>query len=467
MTISVRAQGSGIKDIAKLAWPIMLSMGSYTIMDATDTLMVGGLGMKELAAVGVATTVLFLLKSFFLGLFESVKILCAQSIGEKDANRASAFGYNGLYLAVPCALIVFILGFFDQEILTLFGGPEDIRGLALRFFRISIYASMLWFFSLPIANYLQGIGDTKTPMYINVFVCLLNLALQPLFIYGVGPIPAMGVEGSALATVIATGVGTVLFIWVFLRKNPRWEPFEKKIFSAILRLGWPSGVRWFFDIAGFTIFTAIVARLGEAALAANQICLKMACLAVLPAWGIAEATCILAGNHFGAKRYAELRRTFFSGLKVTIVLMLLLAVVIIGSKNVILNFLNPGDDVFALCGSLMVVVALFQLFEAIQNTCSLALAGTGDTRFPMVSSVLSSWVIMLPLAYFLGIVCDFGLLGMWSAAVVHLTLLSGVICGRFLNKRYLKGKPPYDERFTKNPGPSSPSGPNEPLPQML
>lgn len=466
MTPSPIAMGSGIKDIIKLAWPIMLSMGSYTVIDVTDTLMVGWLGMKELAAVGIATTVLFLFKSFFLGLFESVKILCAQSMGSFNKKEATIFAYNGLYLALPCAVILFILGFFSQGILALFGGPTDVQVIALKFFNISIYASILWFFTLPLSNYFQGIGDTKTPMYINLFICILNIVLGPLCIYGFGPIPPMGVEGSAIATVLATAVGMLLFGTAFFRKNPKWQRLDIKSLLALWRLGWPSGLRWFFDIAGFTVFAAVVARLGEAALAANQIALKMVCLAILPAWGLAEATCIMVGNHYGAKRYNDIVRTFFSGIKITVALMLFLALLILGGKNIILSLLNLDGEVFALCSSLFIIVVLFQLFEALQNTCSLALGGIGDTRFPMISSLLSSWLIMLPLAYYLGIQKGFGLLGMWSAAVIHLTLLSAVICTRFLTKSYLKGLKDGN-RFAKNRGSPRSIGPKEPLSQAL
>lgn len=459
--------GSGIKDIMKLAWPIMLSMASYTVMDVTDTLMVGWLGIKELAAIGIATTVLFLLKAFFLGLFEGVKILVSQSMGAKDQNKAWSLGFNGLFLALPCAVAVFGLSFFGEEILALFGGPKDIQTIALQYFNIAIYASMLWFFTLPLTNFLQGMGDTKTPMYINIGICVINLVLDPILIYGLGPIPALGVEGSALVSVVVTALGNIAFGIVFFKRSPRLRKFDRKTMRELMHMGWPSGTRWFFDVAGFSVFAALVARLGEASLAANQIGQKIVCLAILPAWGIAEATCIITGHHFGAQRASAVRRTFVSGLALTLMLLGALALILLLSKNFILNLFKLEPDVFELAQSLIILVALFQLLEGIQNTSSLALAGTGDTRFPMLSSLASSWLLMLPLSYLFGIVFDWGLLGMWGAGVIHLTLLSAVVCARFLKKAPRPHQGNHESRFAKDFRSNSPAGPNEPVPQAL
>ncbi|HXW60193.1 MAG TPA: MATE family efflux transporter, partial [Myxococcota bacterium] len=356
-----KTYGSGIKDIIKLAWPIMLSMASFTIIDVTDTLMVSWLGAKELAGIGIATTVLFLLKAFFLGLFESVKILASQAMGAKDEKRAWILGYNGLYLAVPCAILVFALSFFAKEILAIFGGPADIQAIALEYFNIAIYASMLWFFTLPLSNFLQGIGDTKTPMFINVGICLINIVLDPILIYGFGPIPALGVKGSALATVMVTALGSLVFMRFFYRKSPQRMSLNVKSMRELFIMGWPSGARWFFDIASFTVFSALVARLGEVPMAANQIGQKIVCLAILPAWGIAEAACILTGYHTGRKRQDEVRRTFISGLLVTILLMASLALLLIGGQDVILGLFKLDASVLMLLQSLIFLVALFQL----------------------------------------------------------------------------------------------------------
>jgi MATE family multidrug resistance protein len=464
MVSKVNVQGSGIRDIASLSWPIMLSMASYTVIDVTDTLMVGWLGTKELAAIGVATSVLFLLKAFFLGLFEGIKILTAQAMGSRDEKRAWSLGFNGFYLAFPLALILFSLSGFGANIFAVFGGPAEIQALALKYFNKAILASMFWFFSLALTNFLQGIGDTKTPMYINVFVCLLNIIIVPIFIYGLGPIPAMGVEGSAIATVIATATGTLLFVITFFRRSLDIKPIDFKAIKELLHIGWPLGLRWFCDVSGFTIFAALVARLGEDSLAANQIGIKLVSLAILPGWGIAEATTILVGHHFGGKRETAIRRTFFSGLKITFFMMSIFGLLFIFAKDLILSVLNLEENVLSLSINLIVVVSLFQLFEALQNTASLALSGVGDTRFPMLSSLFSTWLVMLPLAYFLGIVCEQGLLGMWWAGVAHLALLFILVACRFLRRTNTPICNAHEIELTKNSGPwSCTAGAKEPL----
>lgn len=461
------AYGSGVKDVATLAWPIMLSMASHTVMDVTDTLMVGWIGTTELAAIGVATTVLFLLMSFFMGLFEGVKVLTAQSLGAGESDRAFVYGFNGLYLVAPCAVIVILTGFLSPTIFRTFGGPEQIQSLAVTYFNIRVFAPMFWFVSLALTHFFQGLGDTKTPMRINILICALNVAINPIFIFGLGPVPAMGVAGSAIATVLSTAVGSAIFLHIFFKRSSGVKRFDRTAFSEVVRIGWPSGVRWFFDIAGYTMFTAIVARLGQIELAANQICVKIVCLSILPNWGIAEATCILTGHHFGAGRFEQVKRSFFSGLKVSCSFMLLIGIIFLTARPLIVGVFDPDARVYGLAISVMVVVAFFQFFESFQSTCSLALYGTGDTKFPMFASLLSSWFIMLPLAYLLGMKWGLGLVGMWIAATIHLTFLSLAVFLRFMREGFRTRKFEHVDGLAENASPFDPTGAKEPLSEAL
>nr|AIA17946.1 MOSC N-terminal beta barrel domain protein [uncultured bacterium] len=458
--------GASVKDVVTIAWPVMLSMASHTIMDVTDTLMVGWIGTKERAAIGIATTVLFLLMSFFMGLFEGVKILGSQHMGAGRLDHAWSIGINGLFLVMPCALVVVAIGFFSETIFALFGGPKEIQELAVVYFNIRVFAPIFWFITLALTQFFQGLGDTKTPMRINVLVCLLNIAINPFLIFGLGPIPALGVAGSALATVLSTAIGSLIFLWIFFKKAPVKKSFDIKIFTRISQLGWPSGIRWFCDISGYTVFTALVARLGEVELAANQICIKIVCLSILPIWGVAEATCILTGYHFGGGRYDKIKQSFYSGLKVSCALMVILGVVFIVGRSMIVGIFEPEPAVFMLSMNVMLVVVVFQFFESFQNTCSLALYGTGDTRFPMLTSLCGSWFIMLPLAYGLGFFGGLGLVGMWIAATIHLSILSVAVFWRFMRAGYMTRKFDADTTKTDHRAEHSPRS-EEPLSEAL
>lgn len=442
--------GSEIKDVTKLAWPIMLSMATTTVMDVTDTLMVGWLGTKELAAVGIATTVFLLCKSLFLGTFESIKILVAQAVGSGSMEKAKSFGLNSLFLLIPCSLLVFSLSFFSNEIFSFFGGPQDIQALAIEYFNIRTYAPIFWFTIIALSNFYQGIGDTKTPMIINIFVCILNIILDPIFIFGFGSLKGFGVAGSAIATELSFCLGSLIFLWLFKKKVGFSKSFDLNKVKKLFSLGWPSGIRWFVDMAGFTVFTALVARLGTNELAANQIGVKILCISILPAWGISEAACILVGHHSGASRMPMVKKSFLSALYLGLMAMGFLGVLFLIFKNPIVSMFQPTSDVKALALDLILAIAIYQFFETIQNTCAMSLNGLGNTRFPMILTLALNWGVMIPLSYLMGIYYGFGLKGMWFSLCISLVLLSIAFFTK-LYKAMPKSKVPTHDNVIKDP----------------
>lgn len=423
-----------VREVYGVAWPIVISMLSYTAMGVADTLVVGWLGVTELAAVGLATTAVFLINSLFLGTLHGVKVLVAQSTGAANTRRAALAGWQGVFVALPFGFLVIMLGVFDGWIFDVMGGPIHVQVAAREYFAVRLLAAPMWFVAIALSDYFQGTGDTRTPMKMNLIVNGLNIALNVLLVFGWGPIPAMGIAGAAWSTVMASGIGMLIVGRQFVRRVNMRPVVDLSLMRELLWVGGPIGIKYVLHIAGFTVFTAVVARMGEVELAANQIAFKVISLSFLPGHGIGEAATVLTGQYLGARRYDGLHRSFVSALMLSVTTMSVLGVAFWIVPHWFVMAFTRDAAVIELASQLLVVAALFQVFDAVEMTAAGALNGVGDTRFTMWVSIAGSWFVLVPLSLLFGVVLDWGVRGAWLALTAQIVVMSAVVTWRFLQQ---------------------------------
>jgi MATE family multidrug resistance protein len=424
-------ENGSVKEVVRLAWPIVVSMLSYTAMGVTDTLFVGWVGKTELGAVGLATMAVFLVNAFALGVLEGVKVVSAQAAGAKDARTAEASAWQGTLLSLPLGAGVIALGLLHEPIFRLMGGTDGVRALAGDYFIIRVFSAPFWYVTMALSNAFQGMGDTRTPMRINLLANGLNIVLDPVFIFGWGPVPAMGVKGAALATVLACAIGMAYTLKLYAGRYGFRPCYDRRIMRSIVRLGWPMGVRFALDVGAWTAFTALLARMGEDELAANQIVINIIKLSFLPGWGISEAACILTGNYTGARDWAGVRRSFAAAAKVAVCFMAFCGLLFFIAPEVFLVCFQRDPEVLRIGRQLLWVAAVFQVFDAVAMVAVGALNGTGDTRYTMVVSVGASWFVLMPVAYLLGVVLEMGALGAWLGITTNILVVAVILVNRF------------------------------------
>ena len=196
-----------LRELVTLAWPILVSMLSITIMSIVDTLFVSALGTLALASLGLALPVVYLVLSFPMGPLSAVKIVAAQATGAGEERRARALGWQSLWLALGLGLVAILLTPVAWLVLDLLAEGADSAWLARTFCSVRLVSAPLTFASLGLTGWFQGRGDTRTPMVAVLLANATNIALDPVLIFGLGPIPALGVGGAALATNLAEVVG--------------------------------------------------------------------------------------------------------------------------------------------------------------------------------------------------------------------------------------------------------------------
>ena len=426
MAQKASSQGS-FREIVHVAWPLIVGMLSFTAMGLADTLFVGRLGMTELAGVGLAVTVFFLVNSFFRMTLRGVGIVTSQADGAGDKDRALASAWQGIYAGIFFGFIVVFTGFFSQQIFALIGGEPKVLAFADEFFRVRVFAGPIWFIAVPIHAYFNGLGQTKLVMKFTLLANILNIILDPIFIFGFGPIPAMGVVGAAWATVLAFAISTLVTVTFFLRKKgwyPTWKP---DILKKVFELGVPIGIRATMGMLGWTIVTGMISRMGEAELAAHQIAIRIVSVSFLPGYGISEAASILVGRYMGAEKPLLAQKAYKNSLRFAFIVMGIFGIIFIAMPEMLLVAFKPSAEVVFIGTKLLQIAAFFQIADAISMVSTGALNGASDTKITSVVSIAATWLILIPIAYFLGIYSQFGINGIWFAMVFEVFIMALIL----------------------------------------
>jgi putative MATE family efflux protein len=268
-------------------------------------------------------------------------------------------------------------------------------------------------------------------MKVNLLVNGLNIGLDLVLIFGLGPFPRLGVAGAALATVLAWVLGAA---WVLL-STLRRHGFRLKGGGGLLRrivgLGLPIGIQRVLGVGGFAVFTAMLARMGEAELAAHQIALRILSMSFLPGYGISEAACLLTGQYTGAGDHLAVRRSLRSALQLAVGIMGGFGLVFWLTPELLVTCFTRDPRVVTLGCELLWVAAVFQVFDAVAMVTAGALNGTGDTRFTMMLGILSTWLVLVPAAWLCGVVAGLGATGAWIGLTVEILAYAVVASLRF------------------------------------
>lgn len=429
----------GLGEVTQAAWPMVVSMFSYTLMALTDTLVVGWLGKTELAAAGLATTLFFTVNALFLGTLHGVKVLGAQATGAGEHRLALASAWHGVALAVPFGLIVAASSLWAPELVSWIGGSPQVQAQAVEFFCARVMAAPFWYVFVALCDYYQARGDMRTPMKLNMFTNGLNVPLDLAMVFGFGPIPAMGMVGAAWATVLASAVGMLMLLAVFLREHGVKPVFVPGLWGRLVGLGAPMGARYALDIGGFAVFTSLLAQMGEDELAAHQVAMRLLSVSFLPGYGISEAACVLAGQYMGAGRLGAVRRVFTSASVLAVGLMGVFGLAFCLVPGQLIGLFQEDPGVLAVGVPLLYVAAMFQVFDAFAMVGMGALNGVGQTRYTMAVSLLAAWGVMLPLGWFLGVWLGLGAVGAWLGITAQILVLAVLMCGQFLRGGWARG----------------------------
>ncbi|MCP4550311.1 MAG: MATE family efflux transporter [bacterium] len=431
-------QAGSVGEAWKLAYPTVIGMMSATIMWTVDTMMLGRVGKVELAAAGFGGVLIWTLYTFFVGIVQGVSTFVAQAKGGGRLRECSIFAWQGLYLSLGAAALLSLFIWKMHWILDLAKPDPEVIFECLRYTRARLLGSFFLLATFVFHSFFRGIGDMKTPMKIALFSNAVNVVFDVVLIFGVGPFPRLTAMGAGAATAIAdlsaALMGFILFVRPVIDRvyHTRTEhPFKPDAMKRLIRVGAPIGGQFFLDMGSFSIFMAAMGRLGTNQLAASQIGIQLLSFSFMPANGIAKAASTMVGQYIGAGKQALAERCAWVTVRMNLVYSLFIAVIfLVGRKHIFLAF-NKDPEVVAAGMSIIPLLAVFQIGDALQMAFTNSLHGAGDTRFPMILIALSAYGIYIPLALLFAYGLGWGIVGGWLGGVIHFTVLSTVLAIRF------------------------------------
>jgi MATE family multidrug resistance protein len=473
-------QKGSYKEVISLAYPAVLTMLSWTVMWTVDTIFVGRVGTAEQGAVGFAGTLVWVFACFVTGTIYAVQIFVAQHCGANQKDRCGEMLWQGIYMCLIFAVPMGILGLNADRIVGALKVSPEIAGFAATYFQIRILGVIFTFLFRAQEVFLQGTGDTKTPLKVSIMSNGLNVALDYLLIFGKFGFPEMGVGGAALATVIATAFQSAAYAYVIWGRADRKVYFRRSVsplmpkrFVRLLRVGSPQGIQWLLDMGTWTIFTTVVARMGEVEAAAHQIALTILHISFMPGYGVSIATTTLVGQYLGAGDKEAARRSAYNSLRVVIAFMGSMGILFYLFRTQLIGLFNPDPAVVAVGATLLVYAAIFQAFDGAGMVCSGTLRGAGDTRWPSVVSIAIAWGVFVPLVYLMPVRMELGVVGGWQAAaiwigVLGIAMFGGVRRRKWADRELVSADSDQAERAPSIAGTdaASPRPPSRPQPEL-
>jgi putative MATE family efflux protein len=417
-------KGPVLKVLIGMSIPIIITNLLQSAYQMTDTFWLGRLGAEAVAAVSLTFPVLFLGFSLAIGLSIAATVLIAQAMGRGDSERVDLLATQSYVFMGLIGIALSIVGsIFAGQLMSLIGAQGEVLALATNYLRISLVGVPFLFAFAIYQSVVRGVGDVRAPLFIVHATVLLNLVLDPLFIYGFGPVPALGVGGAAMASVVTQAlsamIGFVLLRTGSVRLRRAYLIPRLDIIRLLVRIGIPSSFDSGARAFSFIIMAGIVAALGTDAIAAYGIGQSILGFIIIPALGLSIGTTAMVGQTIGARMNDRAIRTIRVGVKIGFGVLSIVGLLIVLFAPSIIAFFVPGESEVIMLGTqfLRIIGFTFGLI-GIQMVISGALRGAGRARAPLWITLINLYIIQLPLAWYLSAYTSFGPVGVWVAVAV-------------------------------------------------
>lgn len=414
-----------------MAWPLAVGMLSFTFMSVVDTLLMGHVGTAAQAGVGLGGTLVFACMAFFRGLTSGAQSVVAAADGAGDGARVRRAGGAALLLGLLSGLAAAtVLALVYEPLLTLAVREEAVAESCRRYVGVRLFGLPFALLAFGALSALQGLGDTRARMWVSLAGNVLNVVLDLVLIFGVGPIPALGEEGAALSTVLGSALMAALYLGCYLRRLGRPVRPTLEVLRSTAVLGLPAGTQGLLGVGAMTIMALVLARAGAAQLAASEIVINIVSFSFLPGFGVGEAGGVLVGRYLGARRPESAARALGSARTLALVLMGACALGFALGGEALAGLFSRDPEVVRLAGFLLLMAAGFQLFDALCMVHLCALRAAGDTRFTLVVTTFTGWGLLVPLTLGLGLTLGWGAKGAWLGLIAETAVLAALTAWR-------------------------------------
>jgi MATE family multidrug resistance protein len=430
------------KETISLAWPLVLTQVGHIITGMVDNIFLGQIGPTEQAAGILSNNIYVLLLVFTIGVSYATTPLTTYAHEQNDLVKKASIFKNSLFLNFMVALACFIILYSASGLLWHMKQPEEVVELAIPFFDVLIFSMLPVSFFFTCKQYCEGLSNTKMALVISVTGNLINIVLNYCLIYGKLGLPEIGYMGAAWATFCARMFMGISFLFLVFKSRFSREinsvykqvKINWKELKDLWKLGVNSALQFTFEVAAFVIAGLMAGSFGKEQIDAHGVALNIAAFTYMFGSGIGSAATIRCGIFKSQKNWEEIKKASTASI--------ILVLLVMGSFAIILSLFNHYlplafssiPAIVDLAAKLLLIAAMFQLFDGLQVTIIGILRGLEDVRVSTLITLVGYWVIALPLAYFFAFTLELETVGIWFALLISLAFVAG---GLYLRLRYL------------------------------
>ena len=405
-----------------LAVPMILELVMESTFAIVDIYFVGKLGASAVATVGLTETYLFLLYSIAMGLSMAVTAIIARRVGEKKGENASESAVQSIILAMLASIPFAIAGiFFAKELLTLMGADAWTLTYGYPYMQWMLGGNVVIMLLFVINAVFRGAGDAAIAMWVLGIANGINILLDPLLIFGWGPIPAMGLEGAAIATNIGRGCGVLVQLWFLFKAGKHIKIktsqlyWNAKAMIGIIKTSAGGIGQMIIGMTSWIFLMRILADIGSEAVAGATIALRIMLFCMMPAWGLSNAAATLVGQNLGAEDPERAESSIWETGKYNMFFLLLVSVFFFIFSETLIGFFTDTPKVIEVGGKWLEILSYSFFIYGWWMVSTQAFNGAGDTATPTKINFVFFWLIQIPLAYLLAIHQDWGYSGVFWA----------------------------------------------------
>jgi len=415
-----------------LSIPMILEMSMESLFAIVDTFFVSKLGAASIAVVGLTESILVLAYAVGIGLAIGATATVARRVGEQDMEGAARTATHAVYLGIIVSVVMGAVGvIFTPHLFRVLGAEPDVVGLGMPFMRIMLGTNIVIVFLFILNGIFRGAGDAAIALRVLIIANGLNIFFCPMFIFGYGPFPELGVTGAAVATVCGRGIGVAYAAWaLFIRENGRlhvrrdhWA-FDPKLLWSLISLSATAVLQFLIATLSWSGLVMILAGFGTAVLAGYQIGLRVIMFVLLPAVGLANAAATLVGQNLGAGRPDRAERSVWTAGFLNAGILALAGLFFVLFPGVVVSIFTQDAEVAAFASECLRIVGYGYAFYGLGMVMESSFNGAGDTITPTWLNFIVFWLIEIPLAYLLANRFGWGPQGVFWAITISFSILA-------------------------------------------
>lgn len=416
------------KAIFLLAVPMVLELLMESTFAVVDIYFVGKLGASAVATVGLTETYLYLLYSLAIGLSMAVTAIIARRTGEKDKRTAGISAVLSIFLAVICSIPFAFAGiFYSKELLTLMGADEWSVQYGYRYTQWMLGGNAVIMLLFVINAVFRGAGDAAIAMRILWIANGINIILDPLLIFGLGPFPAMGIEGAAIATNIGRGVGVVMQLWILFKGGKHIKAGVKdlvwnaKILINIIKTALGGVGQMIVAMTSWIFLMRILSAVGSEAVAGSTIALRVMLFTMMPAMGLSNAAATLVGQNLGAGNPDRAESAIWKIGVYNMIFLICVSIIFFFFNEQLVGIFSDDKSVIKIGGTWLRILSYSFFVYGWWMVSIQAFNGSGDTKTPTYLNLIFFWLIQIPLSYLLAVVLEWGYTGVYWGVFISET----------------------------------------------